>query len=119
MQVLCPDARARCIAAKKAAETATTVNAELARASRQGDAEEKSRDDEGVELACQADPRLAIVGNRGTGAPDGGGVCVRARAPRRAGRRRPPGRTGRRHRRLRQPGRTDERRVGKEAGETA
>src|SRR3546814_20770793 len=40
MQVLCPDARARCIAAKKAAETATTVNAELARASRQGDAEE-------------------------------------------------------------------------------
>src|SRR3546814_633388 len=51
MQVLCPDARARCIAAKKAAETATTVNAELARASRQGDAEEKSRDDEGVELA--------------------------------------------------------------------
>src|SRR3546814_4630669 len=48
MQVLCPDARARCIAAKKAAETATTVNAELARASRQGDAEEKSRDDEGV-----------------------------------------------------------------------
>src|SRR3546814_6620718 len=46
MQVLCPDARARCIAAKKAGETATTVNAELARASRQGDVEEKSRDDE-------------------------------------------------------------------------
>src|SRR5690606_38335193 len=53
MQVLCPDARARCIAAKKAAETATTVNAELARASsrRAEPEQEPARDDEDVELA--------------------------------------------------------------------
>src|SRR3546814_15221536 len=63
MQVLCPDARARCIAAKKAADTATTVNAELARASRP-QLEEKSRDDEDLELVCQADPRIAHVRNR-------------------------------------------------------
>src|SRR3546814_14161501 len=43
MQVLCPDARARCIAAKKAAETPTTVHAELDRAPRTGDTTQRGR----------------------------------------------------------------------------
>ena len=50
MQVLCPDARARCIAAKKAADSATTVNAELARASKRSAKAEEAHDDEDVEL---------------------------------------------------------------------
>jgi hypothetical protein len=48
--VLCPDARARCKAAKKAADTATTVDAELARASKRSANAEEARDDEDVAL---------------------------------------------------------------------
>src|SRR5690606_13618094 len=103
MQVLCPDARARCKAARQAADSASTVNAELARASRAG-AEEQVRDDEDVELACQADARFAVPGDGRSRVPDRGGVRVRARGPSRAGRRRPAGRTGRGRCRLRQPG---------------
>jgi hypothetical protein len=51
MQVLCPDARARCKAAKQAADSATTVNAELARASKRSAEAEEARDGEDVELA--------------------------------------------------------------------
>src|SRR5690606_26015897 len=51
MQVLCPDARARCMAAKHAADSASTVNAELARAARRSAKAEEARDDEDVELA--------------------------------------------------------------------
>src|SRR3546814_16511829 len=45
MQVLCPDARARCIAAKKAASPPTTANPALARPHTQGHAGEQPRDD--------------------------------------------------------------------------